>query len=797
MKRLLFLVHLTGTALWSCLTSTTAQAQSAVVLRGTVRDAQTGVPIPGVAVAIRETRGGTLTDTTGAYFLSFSKGGEYHISYSSIGYQTATIRVRPGAGTAVHMNLKTAPAHLQEVIVTGQSGASSRVSETVQMSGLSIPMQQIREIPSVLGEKDVLKALQLMPGVQKSAEGTTGLYVRGGGPDQNLVLLDGIPIYHTSHLFGFFSLFNGDAIQSVNLMKGGFPARFGGRLSSVIEMQMREGDFQRFRMEGGIGLISSRLSLETPIQKGKSSFLFSARRTYADLAIRPFLSGMEERNGYFYDLNGKLSFHLGPKDKLTLSGYWGNDYFKYATEGTISRERGHFVWGNGVGGLRWTHAFRPSFLSTVSLLFTHYHSAADLERNVISDNNKKVKYFLHNESTIYDYTAKADFQWLPGTRHQLQAGFQLTSHQFNPSSVTSTNEYGLKPPSRASAQLDSWEGAAYIEDTYQPTTRLRINAGLRYSAFRSKKKYYFQPEPRLSLAYQFPGNWAVKASYASMNQYIHLLSNSGIGLPTDLWIPSTDRTPPQRSQQAALGLAKDLRPGIAVTLEGFYKRMEQMVAYKEGASSLSYDDTGKWEDQLTYGRGWSYGAEFLLQKKTGKLTGWLGYTLSWTRQQFDELNFGREFWARYDRRHDISLVGIYHVTPRLTLSATWVYGTNQAFTLPRGQYWIQGTPALTLLGDAKDYYTGRVFQEYGNRNSFRTAPFHHLDLGIQFRKAKGRLERTWEISVYNVYNRQNPSFYYFDTVNTSTEAGVKNYQNKLKQVTLFPILPSVSYGFRF
>lgn len=766
--------------------------QKSYTLSGFVTDGANARPLSGVRVSVRNQH--THTRPDGYYRLEVSADTALPVAYSLSGYQNREIVLRMMADRQQPITLNVQTKELKEVVV---KSASVRASESVQMSGLSVPIEQVKAMPTLLGEKDVIKALQLLPGVQKGSEGSTGLYVRGGGPDQNLVLLDDIPVYHTSHLFGFFSLFNGDAIESVDLTKGGFPARFGGRLSSVIELKTRDGDREKLHGEGGIGLISSRMTLEGPITKGKSSFLISARRTYADLLLNLIQTGASDQNGYFYDLNLKTTFDVSPSNTISLTAYTGEDRFIYNTKGTITRENGKANWRNAAAALRWNHRFSNRWQATTALLYTHYNSTVNLVRNVVRD-TERASYRLQNKSYIEDVSLKTDFDWLLGEKHTLRTGLILTAHHFRPSTYTSVDE-AVQGPESVLMNRDTWEAAAYLEDTYVPFPALKINAGIRYSGFRTGTKDYLQPEPRLALAYSLPRNWAVKASAASMSQYVHLLANSGFGLPTDLWIPSTQRTKPQLSKQAAFGVAKDFRSGVTFTAEGFYKTMDRMVSYKEGSTSLAYTISGggSWEDQITQGRGWSYGAELLLQKKTGRFTGWAGYTLSWTKQQFDKLNFGRWFYARYDRRHDLSLVGIYHLNANVTLSSTWVYGTSPALTMPQGQYWISNNSGLDLLGSDKAYYTGRVFEEYGRRNGFRAAPYQHLDVAVQFHKKKRRFERTWEISVYNLYNQQNPFIYYFDTVEVSTDPKVKKYENRLKQVTLFPIMPSVSYGFKF
>ncbi|MDR6193601.1 TonB-dependent receptor [Siphonobacter sp. SORGH_AS_0500] len=595
-------------------------------------------------------------------------------------------------------------------------------------------------------------------------------------------------------MFGFFSIFNGDALKSVELIKGGFPARYGGRLSSVIEMQMKEGHKEEFHGEGGIGLISSRLVLQGPIQKNKSSFIISGRRTYVDILLKPLLPAENQGSYYFYDLNAKLNYDFGRKDKVYLSGYLGQDRFSFRSQIRNNQQGGGLDWGNKTASLRWNHLFSNRLFANTTLLFSHYAFQVNAQSSQ-TFNNLTSQFNLQNSSTIRDFTFKTDFDWSPIPQHSIKTGLAVTSHRFLPNTITLENSIISQNVSQIQP-LDSYEGGIYLEDTYHPFSALRINVGLRMSYFATEGRTYSRPEPRLALSYTFPRHWALKASYATMNQYIHLLSNSSVGLPTDLWVPTTRNVAPQQSQQIALGVAKDYSQ-FSVTIEGFYKKMDNILSYKEGSSFLAStgleslteaSDSRSWEEQITAGQGWSYGSEFFGQKKTGRLTGWVGYTLSWIQNQFAELNGGKKFWARYDRRHDISVVGIYHLKPTITLSSTWVYGTGQAISLPQSTFEISGP---TQPGFVPSFPT-RI-SDYGQRNSFRAAPYHRLDVGIQFHKKKKRFSHTWEVSLYNAYSRKNPFFYYIDD---SQSTPTRN-NRVLTQVSLFPIIPSVSYSFKF
>ncbi|MBC5992562.1 TonB-dependent receptor [Pontibacter cellulosilyticus] len=768
-------------------------AQGKYTISGYVREQGSGESLIGVSVYRPGTTISTSTNTYGFYSLTLPAQDSVTLAFGYLGYksQVKTLSLRQN----VELNIQLqSEATLKEVEIVGER--VEKVSQAVEMSKLDIPISQIKSVPALLGEKDVMKVLQLMPGVQSGSEGNSGIYVRGGGPDQNLIILDDATVYNASHLFGFFSLFNGDALKSVELTKGGFPARYGGRLSSVIELNMKDGNKEELHGEGGIGILSSRLMLEGPLVKGKSSFLVSGRRTYADVLARPFFKEDERPGYYFYDLNTKLNYDFGRKNKLYLSGYFGEDRFSILEKDDDEVNKAGFNWGNATGTLRWNHLFNDRLFANTSLIFSRY------KFNIFTDEKDgDDEYSLRYSSGIRDIGIKYDLDFLPNPQHSIRAGLLSTYHRFSPSAIVVKDTDIDKFESKVD-NIDVVESAVYIEDTYRPFVNLRLNGGLRLSHFYTKNKQYIRPEPRLSAAYNIKEDLAVKASFSQMNQYVHLLTNTGIGLPTDLWVPTTDRVAPQQSSQVALGFAKDfMKRDIALTVEGYYKKSDNIIGYKEGASFLLIEDPEsaeevRWEDNITKGKGWSYGVEVLLQKKVGRLSGWAGYTLSWTQHQFDSLNFGQKYYARYDRRHDVSLVGIYELRKNITLSGTWVYGTGNAITMPIGTW---NAPRNTPTRDeSRTGYTywGMNSTQYGPMNGHRMAPYHRLDLGIQFHKQKKWGERTWEVSFYNAYNRRNPFFYYLDE--RSTQVGDK-YESevKLKQVTLFPIIPSVNYSFKF
>jgi hypothetical protein len=785
-------------------------AQEKVTISGFVRETGSQEQLPGVNVFMADTPYGVVTNTYGFYSLTVPVADSARITFSFVGYTKLERKI--GLKGNLIVDILLSPANQLEEVVVSARRQEDYVSRSAQMSQIEVPIHQIKKIPAFFGEKDVLKVLQLMPGVQKGTEGQTGLYVRGGGPDQNLIILDDAVVYNASHLFGFFSIFNSDALKSVELTKGGFPARYGGRLSSVLEMNMKEGSKEKLHGEGGIGLISSRLTLEGPISKGKSSFLISGRRTYIDVLAAPLIS-QQQRGAdsqvkpgyYFYDLNAKVNYDFGTKNKVYASGYFGRDKFYVAEKSSTSETDAGLDWGNATATVRWNHLLNQKLFVNTSLIFSNFkfgvssHSREATNQGDIAD-----EFSLQYDSRIRDVGIKSDFDFYPAPHHAVKFGLQATFHKFVPSALAIAGSFISTPIERAARPVHTLESGLYIEDTWQALDALKMNAGFRMSSFKTKSKNYIRPEPRFSAALRLARDFSLKGSWAQMNQYVHLLSNTGLGLPTDLWVPTTDRVAPQQSRQIALGLAKDLdNPALTVTLEGYYKQMNNILNYKEGASFLSI--TGEnanelsWEDNVTAGKGWSYGTEFLIHKKTGRFSGWIGYTLSWTKWQFPELNFGKVFYPRYDRRHDLSVVGIYELSKKITLSATWIYGTGNALTLPLSSY----------SGVADNFYTrsnqgvisstlwrGRQVNEYGEKNSFRAEPYHRMDVAIQFHKKKKRHERTWEFGLYNAYNRRNP-FFYDIAETTTTVDGITKTKTSLKRYSLFPVLPSFSYSFKF
>ena len=724
----------------------------------------------------------TTTNSYGFYTLTLPYRDGLFLVFNSFGFINDTLRIRVPEDIEYDARLSKIT-----MLETVNISAEKSNTEQVKMSSITLSTKEIQSMPMLFGEKDVFKTLLLLPGVQSASEGTSGIYVRGGGPDQNLIIIDEATIYNASHLLGFFSIFNGDAIKSVELVKGGFPARYGGRLSSVIDINMKDGNKESYHCEGGVGLISSNVMVEGPIIKNKASFMLSGRTTYLDLLMVPIMKRVSDGTAtgyYFFDLNGKFNFDLGKKDKLYFSAYFGRDKFhlsqkeRYEESNEYDKYKMGLFWQNATATARWNHIFTNKVFSNMSFIFSDYTMNTYVGyKYFYGANNPYNETFSSDfKSGIRDYTLKYDVSYRPNATHHLLAGAAVTYHEARPNAIM------MKADTLTMRKVEKARGleyALYVEDEINIRNRFRINPGVRLVAFSVPHKTWFSPEPRLSMSYNILSNLALKASYAMMSQSMLLLSTSTIGLPTDLWVPITDSIRPQRSQQVALGIHYDLKkPRLSFSLEGYYKKMDHILAYKEGTSYFSnmlqdiMDEEvpnnfqSQWTDNVTTGRGWSYGVEFLVRKEAGKFTGWIGYTLSWTKQQFEELNFGEPFFARYDRRHDVSIVLMYSPTSWINLSLSWVFATGNAVTLPTSLYLSEDLNAYleTLLPaeESEYYYYSSYIENYGKKNDFRMKPFHHLDIGVQFIKPHK-----------------------------------KNNGQSIFEISIFPLIPTFTYHFKF
>lgn len=761
-------------------------AQGKFTISGYIEDENTGEKLIAANVFDAKSLDGNTTNTYGFYSLTLPKDSVY-LSFSYIGYQTKVIPLFLDKDLTINIKLSD-ELSLAEIEVVGER--IGRIEEETQMSRIDVPIEQIKRMPALLGEVDVLKTLQLLPGVQSGGEGQSGLYVRGGSPDQNLVLLDGVPIYNVSHVLGIFSVFNADAIKNVTLTKGGFPARYGGRLSSVLEINMKEGNTKEWHGEGSIGLISSKFTLEGPIKKDQTSILISARRTYADFIFRPIVKKAASSEGeqitpklYFYDLNAKVQHKINDKHRLFLSAYSGADvfHFKYEEDDLIN-ENG-INWGNIISALRWNYQISNKLFLNTTMTYSNYDvNIVNKYENKNAANSEKfsAKYV----SGIEDITGKLDFDFIPTPNHYIKFGGSATHHTYRPGALSYKIENDGESPLDTlfgSQKETSVEYDLYVEDDMK-FGNFKANVGLHASGFKVNDKLYTSLQPRIGLRYLMGNGIALKGAFTTMAQYINLLTSEALSLPTDLWVPSTENVKPQESWQAAIGAAKTINDKFEISVEGFYKQMKNVISYKEGATFFNGFGTD-WQTKITQGEGEAYGAEFFVQKKKGRTTGWVGYTLSWNNRTFPEINGGKTYAFRYDRRHDISVVVSHQLNKRISFSGAWVFGTGNAVSLPTARYSTGGN--------------GTWFNEVevlGDKNAYRMSNYHRLDFSIEFMKKKTKFERKWIFSVYNAYWNKNP-YYLFAEDNYDHVTGVS--KKELKEISILPIIPSVAYSFKF
>ncbi len=785
-------------------TASSVLAQAPRTVAGYVEDAGSGERLIGATLFDAGAGLGTTTNNFGFFSYTY-RGDTLRLTAAYVGLADLdTVIVGPPLGQVV---LRMQSSNELTTVQVRAKDATERIDQRVQMSQIDVPIEQIKRAPALLGETDVLKAMQYLPGVSGGSEGTAGLYVRGGSPDQNLILLDGVPVYNVSHVLGIFSVFNADAINSVNLVKGGFPARYGGRLSSVIEINMRDGHEDRWHGEGGIGIISSRLTLDGPVGK-KTRVLISGRRTYADLLAKPFIAAANNRNegedySYktdvavnFFDVNAKVRHELAPGHTLYLSGYLGGDVFdleqtsestRLGTGETYSDAYGGGVnWGNKIAAARWNYELGPRLFLNTTATFSDYtidFFSKFYERNGTEEETYLARYV----SGIRDYGLRSDLSFIPNPSHYLRTGLGVTHHTYSPGALSSRFETEVETTSieLGSAQEQAVEFAAYVEDEWRLSPKLAVNLGLHASAF-SNDTAYASLQPRIAARYVLPKGYALKASYARMTQFINLLTSEALSLPTDLWVPSNERILPQRSWQAALGAAREFDGGYELSAEAFYKSMDNVVSYKPGGSFFNFQLDQRWEDKILQGAGEVYGLELLAQKQLGRATGWLGYTLSWNTRAFEGINGGEPFPFRYDRRHDFSALVSYELTERITFTGAWVFATGNAITIPEFQQ-------AGNVGSSP-YGAYRTFEQGYGKNQYRLSNTHRLDFSFEFRKQKRWGERAWVVGAYNAYSHKNPFFLLATSrYNEQTQRSERVFQ----EISILPVVPSVSYKFKF
>ena len=755
-------------------------AQAKHTITGSVRAKSTGESILRASITVVGQHIGVTTNDYGFYSLTLPDG-KYSLLITAVGRQPQTVDIILAGNMQLPTLLEEQGSQLQDVTVTAR--AKGRSIQSAQMGVEHITTKEIKNIPVLFGERDVMKTLQLLPGVKAAAEGNSGLNVRGEATDQNLILLDEAPVYNASHLLGFFSTFNSDAIKDVTLYKGDMPAQYGGRLSSVLDVRMNDGNNQDFHVNGGVGLISAKLNAEGPIEKGQSSFLISGRRTYADMFLK--LSGDSTKNKnslYFYDLNAKLNFTLSRRDKLYISGYFGRDNLSSADIFGIN-------WGNATATVRWNHTFGPRLFSNTSLIYSNYDY-----KMKFSNNGSQFGVV----SGLRDFNFKEELQYYLNPRNNVRMGVNAIYHTLNPGVLNSGGpKSGVNDTSFQKRY--ALESSAFISNDWKATEKLNVSYGARVTAFSALGKgdfytvnaagqvtdtlhnkdgqivkTYFTPEVRLSFSYQLGGASSIKASYAGNTQNMHLLSTSSAGFPTDRWVVSNNMIKPERSHQVSLGYYKNLdEDKYEVTVETYYKALENQIDYRDGANVVS---TGTIETELLYGKGRAYGIEGLLRKKTGRLTGWIGYTYSKSQKKIDGINNGDWYNAVQDRPHDISIVGMYKLNNKWMLSATWVYNTGNAVSFPSGKYRADG----------------RTVYYYSERNGYRMPAYHRLDLGATVQlKQKKHFSSELAFGLYNAYARNNA---FIITFRDNKEDPGKT---EAVQTTLFSIVPFISYNFKF
>jgi hypothetical protein len=747
-------------------------------ISGKILDEKNNEALIGLVVRVKDNpQLGTITDENGSFTIELP-GGRHTLVFQHTGLITVEKEINTAGDMEINVSMKQSSTELQEIVV--QSKTADQNVRNADAGIFRLKTKDMETIPMLFGEKDIIKTIQMTPGVKSAGEGNSGFYVRGGSADQNLILLDGASVYNASHMLGFFSVFNSDAISEATIYKGSFPAEFGGRSASVLDVKMRDGDKKHYSVSGGLGTISSRLTVEGPLNKEKGSFLVSGRRTYADLFLK--LSDKDYvRNSklHFWDLNLKANYELDKKNHLYLSGYYGRDVFGYS-------DNFSFNWGNLTGFLRWNHAFNNRLFSNTSIILSNY------DYNLEFPNDKIVV-----KSRISDINLKEEIGYQVNDNNQVKAGISIIHHSFIPGELKTPSESQYN--SQSLSNRKAIEGAVYIQNDMKVSDRVILEYGIRYSAFNlmgaatvnsynesgevtdTKQfgkgetiSYQGGFEPRVSGRYSINEVSSVKLSYNRMYQYMHLLSNSTTSSPTDLWVPSSNNIKPTIVDQAAIGYFRNFSDNqYEFSAEVYYKTLDNEIDYRPGADMIFNEQV---EAELVYGNGKAYGMELLLRKQTGRLTGWVSYTLSRSMRKFDAINNGDEFAARQDRIHDLSVVAMYSLTNKLKLSGNWVYYTGNAATFPSGRYQVDGVQV--------PYYT--------ERNGYRMPSYHRLDLGVTYiRRKTERTESSWNFSLYNAYGRENAY-----TINFRQSKDDPS-KTEAVQTSLFRWIPSITYNFKF
>jgi outer membrane cobalamin receptor len=744
-------------------------AAQEVTLSGTIRTAS-GQALASAVVQIVGTSKATSTDSLGRFSLNVPKGPQV-LAVTYTGFEPVYRSIVVGDDTVLDVQLIPAVVQLDEVVVTSQRYRQSDQLQTTRSGSFTVTGAEINSIPVLGGEADLLKTIQLLPGVSKGVEGSSDLFVRGGAADQNLVLLDGAPVYNTGHLFGFLSVFNPDFLSRVESMNGAFPAEYGGRLSSILDVYTREATSDRTHVKGNIGILASRLMVEQPLVKNKLNISIAGRRTYVDQVMRVLGESLPY---HFYDLNAKVSFRPSSRDNVEFSHYSGDDILNFVPGASTSRRlqnsNSSFTIGNSTQSLRWDRRVNPNWSSTLRLYRSRFHYTID---NSYEDSR------LYTASDIEDYGGRWMFSTDSLGAFAFRAGVDLVHHQVSPNIISTSGEISDILESSTTASRRAWEGSVFSQVDGSWASRWRWSLGLRVSSAFLESKTYVNPEPRISIRYSVSPHTAIKASYSRMAQYLHRVSSAAVAFPTDIWYPVTASVKPQRADQWSLAAQRFFpTANVFISLEGYYKTMDNLIGYREGANLFVKRD---FESQLIQGEGRSYGAELLVKKEAGRLTGWISYTLSWSERRFDELNSGDWFYARYDRRHNVAIVSNYKIGRKWSFSAVWEFISGSRFTPIIGRYTV---PAPSMAGVS-------LIPVYAPLNSVRLADTHRLDLGMKFRPSRigKRFQGEWFFGVYNVYNRATPVAI---AIRPNGDGSFR-----YEQPGVFGFLPFVSYGFTY
>ena len=755
--------------------------QTKYTVSGTITDQAKGETVIGARVKIKDKNQGAVSNEYGFFSLTLPEGN-YTLVISALGYENQEKEIQLTENLRLDFVVATPQSKTQEIQEVKVTGIKQDANVKSAIMGVEkLDPKAIAKIPVLFGEKDIIKTMQLLPGVKSAGEGNSGYYVRGGGSDQNLILLDEAPVYNASHLLGFFSTFNSDAIKDATLYKGNQAANFGGRLSSVLDIKMNEGNNQRFNVSGGLGLISSKLNVEGPIVKDKASFLITGRRTYADVFLKA-TDDFKDNTLYFYDLNAKVNYKLGQKDRLFLSGYFGRDKLGFGSNFGIN-------WGNATGTVRWNHLINSQLFSNTSVIYSSYDYEIAIKSNDVD---------FTITSKVLDYNIKQEFQYFPNSNNKIKFGFNVINHNITPGQLSGSK--GIQQDLVFQKAAKSLESAAYASNDWDVNEFLSVNYGVRMSAFsllgNGQKTYtytssgavdqtllyadnahiktYVNWEPRISFSYAYRDDASFKMAFARNTQNIHLVSNSTTSSPTDTWLGTSLNTKPEISDQASFGWFKNLNDNMyEFNVETYYKQMQNQIDYRNGANTQANE---KLEGELLYGDGRAYGLELILKKKTGKFNGWISYCLSKSERKIEGINSGNWYNAKQDRSHDLSIVGIYDLTPKLSISALFVFYTGNAITFPSGKYSIEGQSQFL----------------YTTRNGSRMPNYHRLDLGVNWvRKNTDKYESSWNFSIYNAYGRENAY-----TIAFREKEGNPNVTEAV-QTSLFRWIPAITYNFKF